>query len=293
MLEDRTTHEATPPFPCGHDRQPVFPNEYKAECPECGSFWDMDALNSGFSYDKDYPSSRGHYEARIGRNKSRTLVSWLERTGIDTAGMNVCEVGFGGGACLEYLHGVSSRAFGIEAVPENIHHAAGIGISEDSLFHSHAIPERLPALVDLWLFLDSFEHLDSPVDFITWMKANSSPKAIALIVAPESGSLSERVMGRLWPHKLHDHRFHWSRKGMEAFFSSEGFSLTQSFSPMKRVSSSTIVKHALNKACSAFDSSGIDRVLSLFEFTVHFNIGEMGLVFQRTDDNGTSDQEDS
>ena len=90
------------------------------------------------------------------------------------------------------------------------------GVAAD-LYLVDELPARLDDPVDLWLFQDSFEHIPDPAAFVAWMTASSAPNAEILLVAPRADSLSRRMMGRWWPHKLPDHQFHWSRAGLVAF----------------------------------------------------------------------------
>jgi len=261
-----------------------FKNAYKGQCPACGSFWDVSALDAGLLYDVTYPVLRSHYNAKVGENKVRTLKSWLDKLGIDFSQLTVCEVGFGGGHCLKFLSDNSRKAFGIETINENIAHAISLGISRESLFSAQALPAEIPGKVDLWVFSDSFEHLPDPDTFISWVSGNSSRQARLLIIAPEAGSLSDRMLGRLWPHRLHDHRFHWSREGLVHFLSIRNFDLAASFSPAKYVSLITITSHLLQKlGTPGWVAERLNApILATFRF--RFNFGEMGMLFGKRDE---------
>jgi methyltransferase family protein len=272
-----------PPPLCGHGEPLRFTGGYKAQCPVCGSFWDLDSLAAGVHYDKTYPAMRSHYDEKVGENKVRTLKAWLDKLAIDLSQMTVCEVGFGGGHCLKFLWDVSRKALGIETIDENIDHAVSLGISRYSLVNAQTLPEKLPAKVDLWVFSDSFEHLPDPDSFIYWMSRNSGRQAQLLIVAPEAGSLSDRLLGRLWPHKIHDHLFLWSRRGLVHFLSARNFELSASFNPSKYIAPITIASHLLQKLSAPKWVSERINVPILANFRFRFNIGEMGMLFRRRD----------
>lgn len=267
---------------CGH-LVPLRASGYKAECPECGSFWDLDALNAKLRYDATYPAMRSHYDSRIGENKARTLMGWLDTLGIDLSPLAVCEVGFGGGHCLKFLRDNSGKAFGIEAIAENIDHAVSLGIGRDALFLAQALPAELPRKVDLWIFSDSFEHIPDPGAFISWVARNSDSQAQLLIVSPEAGSPSDRLLGRLWPHKMNDHCFHWSKKGLVQFLSSKDFALAASFKPAKYVSLLTITSHLLQKLRVPVRLAQLINRPGFANIRFRFNIGEMGTLFRNCD----------
>ena len=94
---------------CEHNEPLKYSKKYKAECPVCQSFWDLDALKSSTAYDCDYPEMRSHFNPSKGKNKVRTLQGWLRATRVELETSIVCEVGFGGGFCLQYLQKLSKQ----------------------------------------------------------------------------------------------------------------------------------------------------------------------------------------
>jgi len=271
------------PFPCGHESIGIR-EDYRIVCPICRSFWDADFYSAAFSYSDAYAVDRMHYDPMIGRLKARALEWWLRRCGIQARGVRVCEVGYGGAYCLLRLKDLGADVMGIEAVEADQTHAVAIGIEPSRLYRFENLPERLPEPVELWLFLDSFEHLPSPMDFIRWALANSAPSVRILIVAPRADSASNRWLGRFWPHKVQDHPFHWSRVGLLDFFAKLGFQLEKEFHPVKLVSLPMVAAHWhwLNPAGGKRSCLGwLKSSLALRPLAIPFNIGEMGLLFAK------------
>jgi len=261
---------------CGHPRETLRRRGYRLRCERCGSFWDRKFMDRAFAYDAAYPEQRGHFEARTGELKVRSLERWLAAGAIDLARRVVCEVGFGGGHCLRYLTDRAAHVCGIEEIPENLERARRLGIADVVPFERRS---RLERPVDLWVFLDSFEHLPEPEGFLRWMSRTSAPNAMALVVAPEAGSPSERLLGPLWPHRIADHRFHWSRGGLRELFARHGFALQREFPPRKNFSVATAVRHLAHKFPLL---AGLGRAAARLErFTLLGNVGEMGLVFRK------------
>lgn len=262
---------------CGHSPEALERLRDRIRCRLCGSFWDPLASGEGFVYADDYPEIRGHFDERIGALKVRSLERWLAETGIGLEGATVCEVGFGGGHTLQWLAGQARSVCGLEAVQANLERARSSGI--DDVYDFEERPAALGRHVDLWLFLDSFEHLPDPEAFLGWMVANSSPRARVLLVLPEAGSTSERWLGRWWLHRLPDHAFHWSRAGLRGLFERSGFRLVAEFHPGKYVSGATIASHlTLMMPRLRVVRSASHRLAGL---SVYFNVGEMGVVFER------------
>ena len=97
-------------------------------------------------------------------------------------------------------------------------------------------------------------------------------------MAPRADSLSQRLLGRLWPHKLPDHQFQWSRAGVVEFMARRGFVLRADFFPLKFASPQMVVAHFLHKAGAP---PSVKKWLGGAALAVPINFGEMGLVFRR------------
>ena len=253
-------------------------------CGVCGSFWDLESVRNQQLqnlYTSSYPADRGHFEPVIGANKVRGLLGWLKKTSTSVESRSICEVGFGSGFTLKYLNEQSSKVWGIEAVPSNIEFAVHLGIPKNHLFSSGALPARMPQPIDLWLFLDSFEHIIEVDDFMRWLNENSSPSAKMLLILPRADSFSRRWMRSFWIHRLNDHVFHWSQKGIVGFMSKNGYVLETSFFPWKWISLQTILNHLMLMA--GLNAGKLRSAANRFpSFSFPLNFGQMGMVFRRS-----------
>ncbi|MDB4876291.1 MAG: glycosyl transferase, family 2 [Gemmatimonadetes bacterium] len=267
---------STPPLLCEHPLDQAKQDSFRVVCGVCGSFWDLESRAADIAYDASYPAERGHFDPRVGALKMRTLSHWLDSADVVVKGKRVCEVGFGGGTCLPLLAQEARHVLGIEANATTIAHAKQAGYRAELLLIDE-LPARLDEPVDLWIFQDAFEHIPDPAPFVDWMRDNSSPGAEILLVAPRADSLSQTLMGRLWLHKLPDHLFHWSQRGLVEFMSKRGFALRTDFFPLKYISPQMAIAHALHKAGVA---DGARKWLGGTALAVPFNFGEMGLVFR-------------
>jgi hypothetical protein len=264
------------PFLCGHPAGSSARKSYKRVCGVCGSFWDEESLAVKIPARDDYSLSRFHYDGAVGKNKVVSLRRWLSALPLDLSGLNVCEVGFGGGWTLKFFHDQARAAYGIEALQSNIDFAAKMGVPDRRLFKFGDLPPVFPEKINLWVFQDSFEHIDAPKKFLDWVLANSDHPRV-LIISPRADSISARIMGRYWPHKIADHKFHWSKKGIVGFFEGQNMRLQKTFFPLKTVSLKTALAHMGHK----FDRQALKSLAGRIRFdpALPFNIGEMGLLF--------------
>lgn len=268
------------PLLCGHRAAPSA-RRRRLSCPECGCYWDLDALEGGFAYGDDYSASRLHYDEQVGAIKEEVLRGWLELCGLDPKGLAACEIGFGGAHTLRWLRSRGAEVMGGEIVDANIARAEELGVPRSHLFRTDALPERLPRRPDLWLFLDSFEHLPDPEGFVAWMRRLSAPGARVLIVAPRADSWSNALLGPLWPHRLPDHPFHWSRRGLIDFLGRRGFAHRRSFYPWKRVTPGMAANHLRRqRGWNGALSGRAVELLGKLPLSLPFNMGQMGLLFE-------------
>ncbi|MDP7040890.1 MAG: hypothetical protein QGI45_17170, partial [Myxococcota bacterium] len=100
-------------------------------------------------------------------------------------------------------------------------------------------------------------------------------QAKILLVSPRADSLSQKLLGRAWPHKLDDHHFHWSKKGLCEFMERWDFGLKEAFLPQKSVSTQMLISHLAHKF--NFQRVAIPGIINL---NLRFNLGEMGLLFE-------------
>jgi methyltransferase family protein len=266
-----------PPLLCEHPPEAATLTSFRLVCGVCESFWDLESRAAKVVYDEHYPTKRGHFDARIGALKVRSLTHWLRASGAHLEGKHVCEVGFGGGSCLALLAQRARKVSAIETNASAIDRVRESGSTAELLLVA-TLPARLAERVDLWLFQDSFEHILDPASFVDWMVLNSAGRAEILVVLPRGDSMSQRLMGRFWPHKLPDHEFHWSRAGLIEFLGRRGFDLVTSFFPIKFASPQMVLAHLVHKA------GGSDRTpqwLSGTGLTFPLNFGEMGLLLKR------------
>jgi SAM-dependent methyltransferase len=265
-------------FPCHPEVAPPAARRGWRVCPVCGTWLRSDSQPADL-YGDHYPAARAHHDPEVGAFKARTTERWLASLGFEVAGASVCEIGFGGGACLAALQARGAFVSGLEPIAANRAHAQSLGIPAAQLFDAEPLP-RLPRRVDLWLLQDSFEHVPDPNALARWMASESAPRARALLVAPDASSPSRKLMGPLWIHHVPDHRTHYTRAGVAAIFGRAGFRIAGVFRPWKQMSLGMMLRTALMRF-------GLDSRMPGLAVSAGgrfwFNLGEMGLWLVRDD----------
>ena len=250
----------------------------RCHCAGCGTIW-MPRRRC-YSYDDAYPDSQGHFHPAIGRCKQVTLRYWLNRTIGPVAGKRVLEVGFGGGATLDWLRQQDALVWGQEPIAANRHAAVAGGIEADRIKTNLA--EFAGLQFDLALYLDSFEHILDPIAHLRTLNTITAPGSRALLVLPVADCLPRRLMGRAWPHDSADHWVFYSTSGLTRMWQQAGWRLADSFYPWKLVSLQALARHAQVK-------TGLRLPLDILpSFGVWLNFGERGLIFEKQTDGASA-----
>ncbi len=240
-------------------------------CIQCGTIWVPSRC--GYTYDDTYPEQRAHHDAVVLRCKQVTLDGWARRTGVKLPGRQVLEVGFGGGATLEWLQGQGAVVSGQEPVAANRDAAVRLGIPAANLAADLAAFQG--RRFDLLVYLDSFEHLPDPAAHLALLASLTGQESQALVVLPVADSFSRRLLGSAWPHDIADHWVFYSTGGLAELWRRSGWRVAQRFYPWKYVSALTLARHWHNKTGMAVPLNGLANT------GVWLNFGERGLLFER------------
>jgi len=85
-------------------------------------------------------------------------------------------------------------------------------------------------LITMW---DVIEHLDSPKAALNHIHGLLADQGRLVLVTPDIGSLTARVMGRRWPHLIRGHLYYYDTKSMQRLAKDTGFEIV-SFSRYTR-----------------------------------------------------------
>jgi len=248
----------------------------RLSCPSCGTVSHEE--RRAFHYNDSYPEERAHQADHIKALKQKSLAAWLQKAHIKPSGIKVLEVGFGGGATLEYLKNQTDHVFGLEVVESNRRSAKALGIPENQIVEKLEDLQGRDLHFDLFLYCDSFEHLLDPRSHLKLLNEISRPGSKALLVLPRADCLSRKWMGSYWPHDLPDHWIFYSQEGLTRLWNEFGWTAVSTFHPTKYVSSEMAIKHASMKL--PVNPDWVPKALRNIHMPLNF--GELGIVFEKS-----------
>ena len=82
-------------------------------------------------------------------------------------------------------------------------------------------------------FLDVLEHLTDPVESLHIARSLLKPGGVIVVVTPNTGSVSAKLMGKYWNHYHIDHLFSFNRNAIKTLFQKTGFRLIEVKPTMK------------------------------------------------------------
>lgn len=138
---------------------------------------------------------------------------------------------------------------------------------------------------DVVMLLDVLEHIDPPEETLATIHRLLRPGGLVLIVTPDGGSLSTRLMGARWPHLFVDHVILFSRQGLRRCLEQAGFRVEKVGFAWKWVNLDMLVRHATIHRHVV--GGALLRLLGhampgpLLRVGIPFNIGEFYAVARR------------
>jgi len=180
-------------------------------------------------YRGDYfrqPSALGGYADYPGAAelKRRTFERLLDRfaSPMGTAG-RLLDIGTAHGLLLDAAAFRGWRTAGIEPNPD----AAASARVKGHEVVTGMLPGALGGLAgrfDLISMLDVLEHLPDPLAELRRLRGRLQPGGTLVVVAPDYGGLSRRLMGAHWPHFKREHLWYFRHRTMRRILTEAGYS---------------------------------------------------------------------
>lgn len=197
-------------------------------CSECGLIFtsaipsadELDAI-----YSTDYYNSWGGADHRKYWDLKKALAqSLLDSCKVQVKGKHVLDIGCATGAALAQFeeqgaitYGIDVNAFAIQKAKELIPSATLLNSSlEESDFGDRRF--------DVITMIDVLEHVLDPCQTLAKVRSLLKPGGLLMVVTPDTGSISYKVMGARWPHLKTEHLYYFNRESLRVLFEKTGLS---------------------------------------------------------------------
>lgn len=198
-------------------------------------------------YQEGYHVQRGHAGDHaidaVKQATARAYLRLLRSAGVP--GIDLLEIGCSAGAALEAAAGQGWAATGLEVAAD----AAAVAARRPGVLAVHAKRLDEASLADrsqdVVVMFDVLEHIDPPQPTLDRVFRVLRPGGLLLVVTPDAGSLSARVLRSRWPHLFVEHVLLFSRAGLAGVLTAAGFKIERMGFAWKRVSLGMLVRHAV------------------------------------------------
>ena len=127
----------------------------------------------------------------------------------------ILDVGCATGYFLQAAMEAGFEAHGVEFSP----YSAAIAqerFGTDRVFHG-VLEEspHAPGSLDVMAMSDLLEHVRDPLATLTYAAGLLRPEGVLMVMTPDTGSFTRKVLGFRWTHYKPEHLFYFNRKSME------------------------------------------------------------------------------
>lgn len=260
-------------------------------CRDCQSLYAAEPLDwqkyRALYESANYSTARGHAgDSAIENAKVATVRTYLRRLERSAPpGRRYLEVGCSAGAGLAAAAAAGWEVEGVEVSPPT----AAVARARAGVRAVH-VGTLLDAPFDVGTFdvvtmFDVIEHIDPPQPTMERVRQLLRPDGLFLLLTPDAGSVSARMLGGRWPHLLAEHVVCFSRRALRQVLHATGFQVLEVGFAWKRVNVEMLLRHAALHP--EVVGSGLLRRLSavlpdpLRRWTVPFNLGEFYAIARR------------
>lgn len=243
-------------------------------CSDCNTLWFPEGPKYN-KYDYEYMDERGHHLPVIKKSKELNFRKFWRKLGVFAG--PALEVGCATGISLKVARDLGIDIYGLEVNEEMAELIVAQGISRERV-SVNGLKEFAGKKFQAVTFFDSFEHIPNPKIFLSELVTYLSNHAKLLIVIPIANSISRRLMGRYWPHYVVDHWVHYTLEGLETLFGRYNIEIIKQFNPVKYIPIELVMRYITAYSRIPLITNKINRFKLLSKITLHFNIGEIGLI---------------
>ena len=180
-------------------------------------------------YRQGYYEHWGGHEEVFHQMKSRTFGALLDRfiiPRIKGSGSRLLDIGAATGIMMEQARERGFDVYGVEAAEDGAALIAG-KFGRDHVINDYFGEKDFwePGFFDVICMSDLFEHVRDPNTVIDKVYNLLRPEGYVILILPDTGSLSGRLLGRHWSQFIPEHLFSYSRKNIRMLLSKHGFAV--------------------------------------------------------------------
>lgn len=252
-------------------------------CLSCASVFSTEPVSPHHTeelHGDDYGEARGHgTDTSVMRAKQRTFERYLAKLGPPKG--RLLEVGCSAGDGLMVARTLGWDVSGVEvnaAAATLANSRLGVDTVDCATLESYRAPGRSFSAITMF---DVIEHFAAPREALRQVLRLLRPGGQLLLVTPDAGSLSARLLRGSWPHLLPEHRVLFTRRSLKRALLGTGFRVKRDAAAPKYLSTSMFRRHATLYP-HVFGARGIRLVSALIpEIIAPLPVGEFYAIAER------------
>ena len=259
-------------------------------CASCQSLYygvEPDWTRIAQIYRDDYHRLRGHSDnPAVEAAKRATMLRYLRLVGrLGPPGHRFIDVGCSAGGGLATAAAAGWDVAGVElsaAAAEVARQRPGVRAVYTGRLEEAPLADGQTDVIALF---DVLEHIDPPQGTLATIHRLLRPGGLVLIVTPDGGSLSARLLKAHWPHLFVEHVVLFSRRALRRCLETAGFQVARMGFAWKRINLDMLARHATihPHVVGGALLRTFRRVLPgpLLRLDIPFNIGEFYVIARR------------
>jgi 2-polyprenyl-3-methyl-5-hydroxy-6-metoxy-1,4-benzoquinol methylase len=228
-------------------------------------------------YDSSYYSAwfEGTGESELESMKISTFSRYLNIIKSHRKNGRLLDLGCAFGALMKVASKENFEPYGVEINQVAVEEASKVskhvfcGTVEQAGFESDTF--------DVVVMLDFLEHLKEPYRTMEEVRRILKANGVLLIVTPDTGSLTARLLGSYWPHYKVEHLYYFNRQNIRKLL--RGFRIVESATAKKNISfsyfGSVLKKYTASRFLRIMGSLCCILSSKLINFSVSIPLGEM------------------
>jgi 2-polyprenyl-3-methyl-5-hydroxy-6-metoxy-1,4-benzoquinol methylase len=180
----------------------------------------------------------------------------LLRKYIRPKGKMLLDVGTGKGYLLDIAKEMGFECYGVEVSGYAANKAAKR--FPGRIFNGPLEKARFSQQFDVITMTDLIEHIQQPRQFFDAVDSNLKSGGLILVMTPNTGSVTSKLLGRNWFQYKYEHVIYWNRKSLKYLLKNKGYELLTFRNNTKRFN----LEH-YHKYFQKYSIMGLEKIFNL------------------------------